>query len=149
MEAIDFRHIADHLLACPPKNKEEAAERTAVNRLYYAAYIHARDVMRSWGCSLGVAGGHSQVFEGLKCSGVRDIIEIGHKIAELFSERLSADYKTEQPRGFDVQKLRLLHEHVVEELGCRWSHLTSAERSEALDKIQRRVTSIEERSRRQ
>ena len=65
MNPDDFRDVAAHLYRSPPANREEAALRTAVSRVYYAAFLYARDLMRKWGLEFTDRAVHAQVAEGL------------------------------------------------------------------------------------
>ena len=143
MDERDFYRLAERLRDAPPARMEEAAERTAAGRIYYAAFIYARNLMRGWGCALTHRGIHAQVSEGLKCSGQRDLLRIGHKLGQLHEERKAADYETDRPYILDFVKLKELYAHVFPELAHRWNFLSQEQQEEALDKMQRKIATYE------
>ncbi|MBM4036459.1 MAG: hypothetical protein FJ291_32385 [Planctomycetes bacterium] len=140
---MDERHfylLAEHLRDSLPTGLEEAAERTVAGRIYYAAFLYARNLMALWGCALTSRGIHAQVSEGLKCSGNRDLFKIGHKLAELHEHRRMADYETRVPFALDFKKLKDLYDNVHPELQHRWAFLSPDQKRAALEKMQRKIS---------
>jgi hypothetical protein len=143
MDGHDFYRLAELIQHDPPGEVEEAADRTVAGRVYYAAFLYARDLLAGWGCALSPRSVHAQVSEGLKCSGLRDLIKIGHRLAELHDERRMADYEIDTPYVLDFEKLAALYEQVHRELALRWKHLTQDQRDEALDKMGRKIATYQ------
>jgi len=143
MRGNEFFEIAKHLLGNPPARWQEAAERTAASRIYYAAFIYSRDLMETWGCSFTENAVHTQVAEGLKASRELELVRIGKKISELHDERKRADYQTKAPEGFDFARLEALYEDVVRELQNRWAHLGEHARQAAMREIRARIASYQ------
>jgi uncharacterized protein (UPF0332 family) len=142
MQGEGFFAVADYLLKNPPPKWQEASDRTAVSRIYYAAFIYSRDLMEKWGCQFTDGVVHAQVAEGLKASDQSELVRIGCKIANLHGERKRADYQTKTVQGFSFDKIKQLYEDVVPELQRRWEHLNGRQRSEALAKIRARIESV-------
>ena len=143
MRGTQFYEIAEYLLGSYPPGMTEAATRTAVSRIYYAAFLYARDLMQTWGCSFSDRAVHAQVSEGLKCSGQRELIKIGRKVHRLHEERKAADYETDRDVTFDLEAIRTLYADIVPELDTRWGLLNDAMKQETRRKIQHRLSGIQ------
>ena len=142
----DFYDLAVALVDAPPSDLEEAAERTAVSRVYYAGYHYARKLMEGWGCPISRKGtAHAEVVHGLKCSGQTDIIEMGEELENLMLERQRADYQIEDAQTFDMPAIYDRYGYFTRNLKSRWQKLSAQARATALDKIQRRVASLQKR----
>ncbi|MBM4042237.1 MAG: hypothetical protein FJ290_27405 [Planctomycetes bacterium] len=144
MRPTDFHDIAQFLLQNFPSEKGEAAERTAVSRIYYAAFLHARDFLIKWGLSFGQASAkiHLQVCEGLRHAESAGLREVGHSLAELHRERRRADYETTVAQGFNMDTIEGLYADVVPGLADSWARLTSAEKARERAMVQGRITQI-------
>lgn len=142
MEPEDFYSVAAHLLAAPPEGKEEAAKRTAVSRIYYAAFLYAREVMRGWGCEFVDRVVHAQVAEGLKYSKEGGIARIGKRLSGLHRERKRADYDTGEEHKFDVGKLRGMYADVVPGLEERLTLLNDTLRQAVIRNVKDKIEAI-------
>ncbi len=144
MRATDFHDIAQHLLENFPPQKGEAAERTAVGRIYYAAFLHARDFLIKCGLSFGQASPkiHAQVCEGLMRADNADLRHAGDSLAELHRERRRADYETAVAQGFDMDTIEELYADVVPGLADGWARLTAGEKARERAMVQDRITQI-------
>ena len=107
MDPDDFYKVAEHLNAHPLLGKEDATLRTVVGRIYYSAFLFARKAMRDWGLQVQQRCAHKQVVEGLKCSGITPIWQIGVTLKKLQDERISADYEIEVAASVDFHALSL------------------------------------------
>lgn len=143
MNPVDFYALADYLFANYPSGKREAAVRSAVSRAYYAAFLYARDVMRSWGCFLTTKAVHSQVSQGLKCSGRRSFFLLGDKVAKLCREREKADYELDDAYAVDFHRIRRYYRTVIDGLAEEWTSLDEQARKEALRKMQGKISQIQ------
>ncbi|MFP4028740.1 MAG: hypothetical protein ACLFWL_13200 [Candidatus Brocadiia bacterium] len=143
MDADAFAKIASCLENEPPSGLQEAAHRTAVGRIYYAAFLFAREMMTNWGCDFGSGGRvHAEVAEGLKCSGVRALWKIGNHMVELHDQRKVADYDTGGSFDPDFERVWGYYDRILE-LADYWGDQDGQERSKALKKMQDKIRQIE------
>ncbi len=142
MQPQDFFTIANYIKDNFPENCKEAADRTAASRLYYAAFLYARKLLTSWGCSFIQSGKtHSQVADGLKNSTVRPLIVIGKKLSKLHEIRKKADYDIHENFEADFEKLQINYETVMA-LEKEWEQVNDTKQKEALDKINQRISEL-------
>ncbi len=93
----DLLRFAERLTA---SNEDEVAQRTAINRAYYAAYHAAASHVRSRG--LLVAGHtHQRVWAALSERGDRDEAGLGRRGDRLRQTRIGADYRNPFPGRLD------------------------------------------------
>jgi uncharacterized protein (UPF0332 family) len=143
MDAEAFAEIARCLQNNPPNGLEEAAYRTAVGRIYYAAFLFAREMMTNWGCDFGSGGRvHAEVAEGLKCSGMRSLWKIGNHMVELHDQRKAADYDTDARFEADFERMWEYYDRILE-IEDYWKDQEVQEQSEAVRKIQGKIRQIE------
>ncbi len=89
----DLLLFAEHL-ALP--DADEAAQRTAINRAYYAAYHAASSYVRSRGL-LVASHTHQRVWAALAASGDQDESNLGRLGDLLRRTRIAADYRNPFP----------------------------------------------------
>lgn len=142
MQASQFLRIANYLRDNRPGDCEEAADRTAVSRIYYAAFLYARRVLEDWGCGISQSGStHAQVVEGLKWSATRPISEVGKKLGKLHEKRKSADYDIDGRFEPDFERLCQYYETATS-LEERWNYLNDEKKEEALSRMKARIAEI-------
>jgi len=139
MDPDDFYKVAEYLNAKPLSGKEDASQRTVASRIYYAAFLFARQVMTGWGLQIQNRFAHTQVAEGLKCSGILDIWQLGDKLSKLQAERIQADYEIGGSASVDFQILSLYWYDVRRKLLPIWEKVPEPEQKTAIDKMRKKV----------
>lgn len=87
-EPKKFLEISKELDGCNPKN--EAHFRSIINRAYYAAFGHLKNLNPGYSHGISV---HQDLIKTLKNSNDTKDIIIGKKLEDLFERRKKADYK--------------------------------------------------------
>jgi uncharacterized protein (UPF0332 family) len=97
-EWIDFLGLAHDLAARP----DEAAQRSAISRAYYAVFGAARDRLteRGWRATGGPP--HHRVWKTYQDSARSDCRRVGELGFVLRDQRNTADYRRPLPTGFAV-----------------------------------------------
>jgi hypothetical protein len=139
MNPDDFHDIAVHLHDHSPLGKQQAADRTAVSRLYYAAFLFARDVMRGWGLRSEERRVHAQVAEGLKCSGIVAVIRMGRRIEVLRDERSKADYEIATDMALDFSLMEGYWRDVRFGMESAWESVPPGSREAVRRKMQSKI----------
>jgi uncharacterized protein (UPF0332 family) len=90
MDAKDFLKIAKKLL----KYNSEANWRTSIGRSYYAIFNYLKQECRALSLHISSgSAGHGELKNYLQNCGIDDVVDIGSKIGDLYSQRIIADYK--------------------------------------------------------
>ncbi len=93
MDALDFLKIAKKLI-----NGSEAYWRTSIGRSYYAVFNHLKKECINLGIAIPKSSkGHNELTSSFYNSGVKEAVDIGSQINDLYSQRLSADYELDSP----------------------------------------------------
>jgi uncharacterized protein (UPF0332 family) len=94
MNARSFLVLALKLLQT---EKSPEGYRTAVSRAYYAAYNVAVELLEGMGFPVGKGPQtHGKVQHYLSNSGDDELIQVGHDLRELQSQRIRADYRLDK-----------------------------------------------------
>ena len=142
MQHKDFFTIANYIKDNSPENCKEAADRTAVSRIYYAAFLYAREALKIWGCCIDKSSKtHSQVAEGLKYSTLRPLVKVGEYLERLHDARKKADYDIHTYFQPDFEKLEKMYENIIS-LENKWDYVNDKKKKEALGKINKRISEI-------
>lgn len=89
MDALEFLKIAKKLI-----NGGEANWRTSISRSYYAVFNHLKKECITLGIAIPKSSkGHNDLSSNFYNSGVQDAVDIGARINDLYSQRLTADYE--------------------------------------------------------
>jgi len=93
MDAKDFLKIAKKLL----RYNSEANWRTSIGRSYYAIFNYLKQECQTLNLPiLGSSKGHNQLKSYLLGCEIDEVIDIGSKIGDLYSQRIIADYRLEE-----------------------------------------------------
>lgn len=105
MDALEFLKIAKKLI-----KGGEAHWRTSISRSYYAVFNHLKKECISLGIAIPKSGkGHNELYLNFYNSGIQDAQDIGAKINDLRSQRVTADYElnstvSKQTADFTLRK---------------------------------------------
>lgn len=92
MDPEDFCLLAEELV----KGSRPVEYRTAISRAYYSVYNQGRNVFHNLGIRIKEGpNGHGELRRKLSNSGDPEIIEIGNKLGDLYSERINAELSHE------------------------------------------------------
>lgn len=96
MNPRDFNILARELA----NRTDPASNRTAISRAYYAAYNVAANLLEDMRYPIPQDGNsHRRVRACLSYSQDKDMRIASHKLAELYSSRLEADYRLSKPQN--------------------------------------------------
>lgn len=94
----DYLHLARYLLGLEGIPTQEALERCAVSRAYYAAFWKARVALEGEpGQVILKRGVHTEVIHQLSCSNMKQRKKIGVDLQRLKEAREEAEYEARQP----------------------------------------------------
>ena len=85
----DYLRLAEELAT---RQGDEAAERSAISRAYYAALGRAADLLRSEGRSISPRTTHGDIWRAFKNSSDARRVEVGQQLDALRQLRNRADY---------------------------------------------------------
>jgi uncharacterized protein (UPF0332 family) len=104
MNPRDFLDLARLLVIGTPK---PANLRTATSRAYYSAYHVGAEILGGMGCTIRISsGGHGDVSKRLQNSGDEELTVAGSQLADLYSNRIRADYRLEDGRAENQANVR-------------------------------------------
>ena len=108
-DPADFRRLASRLLR---NSKSDAAEcRTAVSRLYYHVFLHARHYLEPHFIFSKVGAVHEEIQLLLQNASNASAAQIAVKISSLRAQRNAADYDLAHPNIGGLQTARLAEEN--------------------------------------
>jgi hypothetical protein len=97
MDPRDFLDLARLLANETPK---AANLRTATSRAYYSAHHVGAEILKRMGCTISTGpSGHGDVWKRLQQSGDEELTVAGSQLADLYTNRIKADYRLEDRRA--------------------------------------------------
>src|SRR3990172_9293049 len=104
MNPRDFLDLARLLVSETPK---AANLRTATSRAYYSAHHVGAETLARMGYKISTGpGGHGDVWKRLQHSGDEELTVAGSQLADLYSNRIKADYRLEDGKAENQANVR-------------------------------------------
>jgi len=104
MNPRDFLDLANLLVSESPK---AANLRTATSRAYYSGHHVGAKILERMGCTITTGpSGHGDVWKRLQHSGDEELTVAGSQLADLYSNRIRADYRLKDGRAENQANVR-------------------------------------------
>ena len=114
------------------QSSDNAALRSAISRAYYGAYNYGRHLLRQTGFShiANKSRNHGEVWRYLQNCGEANVEKAGHKLADLESDRVKADYNMDERKFSNLKNIQF-GLGIAQEIVSEFDHcITSSQKKE-------------------